>query len=48
MRILSHEIYDHCFCNRDSTHFPMHSTIVIQGLLIHLFSFINEVGFSPQ
>ena len=25
----------------------MHSTIVIQGLLIHLFLFINEVGFSP-
>ena len=27
---------------------PTHSTIVIRGLSIHLFSFINEVGFSSK
>ena len=27
---------------------PMHFTIVIRGLSIHFFSFINEVGFSSQ
>ena len=27
---------------------PTHSMIVIWGLLIHLFSYINEVGFSSQ
>ena len=26
----------------------MHSTIVIRGLSIHLFAFINEVGFLPR
>ena len=27
---------------------PSHSTIVIRGLSTHLFSFVNEVGFSSQ
>ena len=27
---------------------PTHCTIVIRGLSIHLFSFINEVGFSSK
>ena len=45
------ESHDHCcFCNNDSTHFSQelastHSTIAIRGLSIHLFSFINEIGF---
>ena len=27
---------------------PTHSTIVIRGLSIHLYSFKNEIGFSSQ